>query len=94
MDKLLKKLFSYQEFENDKNLLKLKEETEAKYNSLLLNDDDLAYAYGGTNTNYQSGQIVNYKVGNEIKTGKIVQVNNNQVLIEDFGWISISQICQ
>lgn len=94
MKKILKKLFSYQEFENDKELLKIRIDTEAKYDSAPLSDEALGFAYGGTNTNLQTGMIVSFKIGNEIKSGKILEINGSQVNIEGFGLININQINQ
>ena len=95
MDKKLKTLFNYQEFEKDGELISMKEEAECRYGSLLT-DDELGLSFGGNNVGFLPiiFDTVNFHVGEEIKQGKIIDVKKNQYLIDNYGWINKNDICQ
>lgn len=85
MDKKLRSLFSYQEFENDPGLKNLLAETEERYETIgtLLSEDELALAWGGQQGGEDiipNGTNVTYLDGTQEKTGEIISYDQLECL--------------
>lgn len=94
MEKFLKLIFSYQEYEKDAELLKIKTETEDKYDSCLLSDEELGFAYGGRpETDSLVNITISFNTPNGVKQDIVLQENDTQVLTSSNGWINKSDIC-
>lgn len=93
MDNLLKTLFSYQDYEKDPDLLRLKEETEDKYSGLLT-EDELAFAVGGNSEYSILEKEVKVKIGGTELIGKIVDIKPDMVLVDTVGWVDRKNIFQ
>lgn len=94
MEKKLKALFSYQEYEKDPELLKMKLDTEDKYDTCLLTDEELSFAFGGKqDEDSLLNTIVSFNTQDGIKTGTVIEIKGNKLLIDNFGWIDVTDIC-
>lgn len=91
----LKLLFDYQEFAKDSDFVNMKIDAENYRKELT--DEELVAASGGKPNLMPiitCGIIVQVLLPSGTASGKIVDVRNDEVLIENIGWVNKNNICQ
>ena len=99
----LKKLFDYQEFEKDSDLIHMKADAE-NCGNILLTDEELAMASGGSPNGVMPiifgqellGLNVAVIAPSGTTRGNIVDVEGTKVLVDTVGWVDImdTDLCQ